>query len=63
MISGYRWRKPLVLRTFNRKDAEEILDIPISISGREDNNYWLHSGNGIYTVDKGLFYVFLSAFY
>ncbi|XP_071909906.1 uncharacterized protein [Coffea arabica] len=51
--SGFRWRKPLVLRTFNRKDADEILDIPISILGREDSNYWLHSGNGIYTVNSG----------
>ncbi|XP_071933891.1 uncharacterized protein [Coffea arabica] len=53
LISGFRWRKPLVPRTFNRKDADEILDIPISISGREDGNYWLHSGNGIYTVNSG----------
>ncbi|XP_027088581.1 uncharacterized protein [Coffea arabica] len=53
LISGFRWRKPLVLRTFNRKDADEILDIPISISGRKDSNYWLHSGNGIYTVNSG----------
>ncbi|XP_027166019.1 uncharacterized protein LOC113765985 [Coffea eugenioides] len=53
LIGGFRWRKPLVLRAFNRKDANEILDIPISISGREDNNYWLHSGNGIYMVNSG----------
>ncbi|XP_027150180.1 uncharacterized protein LOC113750404 [Coffea eugenioides] len=53
LISGFRWRKPLVLRTFNRKDADKILDIPISISGREDSNYWLHGGNGIYTVNSG----------
>ncbi|XP_027177933.1 uncharacterized protein LOC113777087 [Coffea eugenioides] len=52
LISGYRWRKPLVFRTFNRKDAEEILEIPISISGKDDSNYWVHSANGIYTVNS-----------
>ena len=50
---GYRWQRPLILRTFNQKDAEKILDIPISILGREDSNYWLHSGNGNYTVKSG----------
>nr|XP_027122295.1 uncharacterized protein LOC113739247 [Coffea arabica] len=53
LISGFRWRKPLVSRIFNRKDAKEILDIPISIVGREDSNYWLHSGSGTYTVNSG----------
>ncbi|XP_071921851.1 uncharacterized protein [Coffea arabica] len=53
LISGFRWNKPLVLRTFNQKDAVEILDIPISISGREDSNYWVHSGHGSYTVNSG----------
>ncbi|XP_071918961.1 uncharacterized protein [Coffea arabica] len=52
LISGFRWRKPLVLRTFNREDADKILDIPKSIRGREDNNYWLHSCSGIYTVNS-----------
>ncbi|CDP09717.1 unnamed protein product [Coffea canephora] len=53
LISGFRWRIPLVSRIFNRKDAKEILDIPISIAGREDSNYWLHSGSGTYTVNSG----------
>ncbi|XP_027181659.1 uncharacterized protein LOC113780035 [Coffea eugenioides] len=53
LICGFRWRIPLVFRTFNRKEAEEILEIPISISGKDDSNYWIHSGNGIYTVNSG----------
>nr|XP_027086544.1 uncharacterized protein LOC113708281 [Coffea arabica] len=53
LISGFRWNKPLVIRTFNQKDAVEILDIPISISGREDSNYWVYSGHGSYTVSLG----------
>nr|XP_027122200.1 uncharacterized protein LOC113739155 [Coffea arabica] len=50
LIIQNRWNKNLIFRNFCPKDAEMILSIPISLANREDNNYWIHSFNGIYTV-------------
>nr|XP_027098869.1 uncharacterized protein LOC113718150 [Coffea arabica] len=50
LIGGFRWKKPIVLRTFNQMDAKRILEIPISISERDNCNYWIHSENGIHIV-------------
>lgn len=53
LISGFRWDKNLVFRTFNCQDAEKILQIPVSLSGRQDRHFWLWSENGQYTVKFG----------
>lgn len=43
----------MIFRLFNKTDAERILSIPISLTGREDSNYWKHSEGGEYTVRSG----------
>lgn len=53
LIRGFRWNKYVIFSTFNKKDAEKILQIPVSLSRREDNNYWIHSEIGQYTVKSG----------
>ena len=50
LITNFRWNRPLIFSTFNGKDAEEILKIPISMAGRADSSYWIASNNGNYTV-------------
>lgn len=50
LILNHRWRRSLIYRVFNKEDAEKILNIPVSISGREDRHFWKHSNNGQYTV-------------
>lgn len=44
--------KPLIFKVFCREDAEDILKIPISITRREDRNFWLGSTHGKYIVQS-----------
>lgn len=55
LIDGFRWNANLIFRTFCNQDAMKILQIPISLTGREDSNsnYWKLSGNSQYTVKSG----------
>ncbi|XP_027150159.1 uncharacterized protein LOC113750373 [Coffea eugenioides] len=53
LITHRRWNRVVVLRTFNGRDAEKILSIPISLAGKEDSNFWIHSPTGQYTVNTG----------
>ena len=50
LITNFRWNRHLIFKTFNGKDAEEILKIPISLAGRADCSYWIASNNGNYSV-------------
>ncbi|XP_027166037.1 uncharacterized protein LOC113766004 [Coffea eugenioides] len=50
LIIQKRWNKNLIFKNFSAKEAECILSIPISLTNREDSNYWVHSSNGNYTV-------------
>lgn len=53
LIRNFRWNYPLIVRTFNKKDADSIIKIPVSLAGREDSNFWVHSTTGQYTVKLG----------
>lgn len=53
LMINSRWNTVLILRVFNSQDAERILKIPISLTGKEDSYYWMHSQNGQYTVQSG----------
>lgn len=53
LISNFRWNYPLIFRTFNKKNADSILKIPMSLAGREDSNFWIHSPTGQYTAKTG----------
>ena len=46
----YRWKRQIIFKAFNNQDTKKILQIPISLSGREDSNYWIRSETGQYTV-------------
>nr|XP_027067776.1 uncharacterized protein LOC113693433 [Coffea arabica] len=50
LISNFRWNRPVVFSTFNSEDAGKILKIPISWTGKEDSNFWIHSGSRQYIV-------------
>nr|XP_027060796.1 uncharacterized protein LOC113687374 [Coffea arabica] len=53
LISNFRWNRPLIFKTFCKEDADNILKIPISITGRDDNTFWTRNINGEYTVQSG----------
>ena len=53
LIEGYRWNRNLIFKNFKKEDAENILKIPISITGREDNIFWTENQKGEYTVQSG----------
>lgn len=53
LICDFQWNRNLIFRTFNSMDAHRVLQIPISLSGREDCNFWTLSGNGQYSVKSG----------
>ncbi|CDP14470.1 unnamed protein product [Coffea canephora] len=53
LISHHRWKRNTIFQHFNQSDAEKILNIPLSLMGREDNYYWQHNPGGIYTVSSG----------
>nr|XP_027060751.1 uncharacterized protein LOC113687311 [Coffea arabica] len=53
LIIQKRWNRILVFQLFNEVDAERILSIPISLSGREDSYFWLHGADGKYSVTSG----------
>nr|XP_027082466.1 uncharacterized protein LOC113704793 [Coffea arabica] len=53
LISNNKWNRVLVLKTCSSQDAERILSIPISVTGKEDSYYWVHSQNGQYMVQSG----------
>nr|XP_027081023.1 uncharacterized protein LOC113703745 [Coffea arabica] len=50
LISNSRWNSPLVFRTFNTREAGQILKTPVSLTGRPDCYSWSYSTNGQYTV-------------
>ncbi|XP_027155078.1 uncharacterized protein LOC113755222 [Coffea eugenioides] len=53
LITHNRWNAILIFRIFNQQDAERILKIPISLTGKVDSHYWMHSQNGQYTAQSG----------
>ncbi|XP_027174775.1 uncharacterized protein LOC113774437 [Coffea eugenioides] len=53
LISNFRWNRTLIFKTFCKEDADNILKIPISITGRDDNTFWTRNINGEYTVQSG----------
>ena len=53
LICQKRWNRNLVFQNFNREDADKILSIPISLSGREDSQFWIHRVDGNYSVNSG----------
>ena len=53
LISNFRWNRHLIFKTFCKEDADNILKIPISITGRDDNTFWTRNINGEYTVQSG----------
>ncbi|XP_027067657.1 uncharacterized protein [Coffea arabica] len=53
LIEDYRWNRNLIFKNFKRGDAESILKIPTSMTGREDNTLWIGNQNGEYTMQSG----------
>nr|XP_027124351.1 uncharacterized protein LOC113741063 [Coffea arabica] len=53
LISHHRWKRNTIFQHFTPSDAEKILNIPLSLMGREDNFYWQHNPGEIYTVSSG----------
>lgn len=53
LICQKRWNRNLIFKSFNKKDSERIMSIPISLVVREDTNFWIHSSNGDYSVRSG----------
>ncbi|XP_027126082.2 uncharacterized protein [Coffea arabica] len=53
LINQQRWNRNTIFKYFNHKDAEKILNIPLSLTGREDCYYWQHNAGGQYTVSSG----------
>ena len=50
LITNYRWNRNVIYRKFNRADVDNILKIPINISGKADKHFWTLSRNGEFTV-------------
>ena len=50
LISSFRWKSPLIFRTFTPYEARNILKMPISVTNRPDCYYWRHGTTGKYTV-------------
>ncbi|XP_027109391.2 uncharacterized protein [Coffea arabica] len=50
LISNFRWKAPLIFRTFSPHEARNILKTSISVTSRPDRYFWSHSTNGKYTV-------------
>ena len=53
LISHKRWNRNTIFKSFNQSDAKKILNIPLSLTGREDSYYWQHNAGGAYTVSSG----------
>ncbi|KAL3515197.1 hypothetical protein ACH5RR_022099 [Cinchona calisaya] len=53
LIRGASWNQQLINSVFNLADIENILKIPISITGRFDNWYWKCYSTGLYTIKSG----------
>ena len=53
LINRRRWNTNIIFRLFNKTDAERMFNISISLSDREDSNYWKYSEEGEYTVSSG----------
>nr|XP_027065280.1 uncharacterized protein LOC113691366 [Coffea arabica] len=53
LICQKRWNRNLVFKHFNKKDAETILTIPVSLAGKEDANFWIKGAGGHYSVSSG----------
>ncbi|XP_071904274.1 uncharacterized protein [Coffea arabica] len=53
LICQKTWNTNSVFKNFNRQDAERILAIPISLSGKEDSHFWIYGTDGNYSVNSG----------
>ena len=53
LICQRSWNRNLIFQTFNTKDADRVLSIPISLAGREDSHFWIHGIDGNYSVHSG----------
>ena len=53
LICHKRWNRNITFRIFNNNDAERILNIPPSLSGRVDSYYWQPQVGGTYIVSSG----------
>lgn len=49
---GRRWNNNLIQFTFNKPDADAIVQIPISQLGSKDKPVWHHTRNGRFLVDS-----------
>lgn len=49
---GRSWNTKLIYHTFNKRDVETIVQIPISQLRLQDKFIWHHTRNGRYTVDS-----------
>lgn len=50
LICNFMWNRNIIFRIFSKADADKILQIPISFSGRKDKLIWKYSKNGNFTV-------------
>ncbi|XP_071901071.1 uncharacterized protein [Coffea arabica] len=50
LITNFRWNKNAIFRIFNKDDAENILKIPISLSGVGDKHFCIHNRQGEYSM-------------
>lgn len=50
LLTNFRWNRNAIFKKFNKVDTENILKIPISISGNADKHFWIHSRHEEYTV-------------
>nr|XP_027086517.1 uncharacterized protein LOC113708254 [Coffea arabica] len=50
LISNFRWKAPLIFRTFSPHEATNILKTSISVTSIPDCYFWSHSTNEKYTI-------------
>ncbi|XP_027121672.1 uncharacterized protein [Coffea arabica] len=53
LIHHKSWNSNLVFKHFNTLEAERILNIPISLAGKEDSHFWIYGTDGNYSVKSG----------
>ncbi|KAJ8754033.1 hypothetical protein K2173_001931 [Erythroxylum novogranatense] len=53
LMEGHRWHESKIRRIFNQRDAELILQIPLSLSRKQDDWLWMHNNQGEYRVKEG----------
>ena len=54
--SGSTWKHDVVSTCFSDDDCKSILQTPLSIFPGNDNRYWEHTKDGVYTVKSGYWF-------